>query len=166
MEAEFPGFRIVPKHESRFQTWIHRALMLITFGRLNAYLDGYQTTLGRTIYVTPDWQQLDPDQRRITLEHERVHLRQFQKFTTVGMALLYLFLPLPMGLAYFRARFEKQAYAQTIRATARIRGLDAAKSSALREQILSQFVGPSYGWMWPFPKQLNRWYDEVIASLE
>ena len=28
------------------------------------------------------------------------------------MALLYVLVPLPMGLAYFRARFEKEAYAE------------------------------------------------------
>lgn len=165
LQAEIPGFRIVRKDRSRFQRAIHRALVIVTFGRMREYLEGYQTTIGRTIYVTPDWDDRDDDDRYVTLRHEAVHLRQFRRWTLPGMALLYVLLPLPMGLAYFRARFEAAAYAETVRATHEVYGPERARHPALRERILSQFIGPSYGWMWPFRRSLDRWYDRVLAEL-
>ena len=165
LRAEFPRMRIVKKHESRFQRATHRALVIVTFGGMRSYLDCYQTTIGRTIYVTADWDERCPIERYSTLRHEAVHLRQFKRFTLPGMAFLYLFLPLPMGLAYFRARFEMEAYAESIRADAEVRGADYPRAAGYRARVLSQFTGPSYGWMWPFKRALERWYDGVLATL-
>ena len=69
-----------------------------------------RTTIGRTLYVTADWDQRDPSERYCTLRHEAVHLQQFRRWTLPGMAIFYLLLPLPVGLAYFRARFETVSY--------------------------------------------------------
>ena len=81
------------------------------------------------------------------------------------MAVLYVLLPLPMGLAWFRAHFEKAAYAETIRAAAEVWGAEYARSQAHRTHVIDQFTGPSYGWMWPFRASLERWYDQVLATL-
>jgi hypothetical protein len=140
-------------------------LRVVTFGRMHTYLGSYQTTIGKTVYVTADWEQLDPDQRYVTLRHEAVHLRQFRKLTLPGMALLYLFVPLPMGLAWFRAYFEKEAYAESIRAAAEVWGPAHPRNTAYREHVIRQFLGPSYGWMWPFRGRLERWYDGVLATV-
>ncbi len=166
IQREFPRFRLIRKDRSRFQRTLHHALAVVTFGRMREYLDGYHTTLGQRVYVTSDWDQRSALDRYVTLRHERVHLRQFRRFTLPGMALLYLLLPLPMGLAYFRARFEKQAYAETVRATAEVWGRQRAADPTLRTRILSQFTGPSYGWMWPFRRHLENWYDSVLATIE
>jgi hypothetical protein len=163
---EFPRFRLVIKSTSALQRAIDRALRILTLGQMRAYLDGYQTTLGSTVYVTADWDQRDPDQRYATLRHELVHMRQFRRYGFLGMALLYLLVPLPMGLAYFRARFEREAYAETIRATFEVAGRAAVDEPAFRARMREQFTGPSYGWMWPFPRAFDRWFDRVVASLE
>jgi hypothetical protein len=165
LRAEFPRLRIIRKDRSRFQRAIHYALVVLTFGGMRRYLDGYQTTIGSTIYVTADWDDRPDDARYVTLRHEAVHLRQFRKYTLPGMALLYVLLPLPVGLAWFRARFEKEAYAETIRAQADVYGPDYPRSTDARRAIIDQFVGPSYGWMWPFRASLERWYDQVLATL-
>jgi len=81
------------------------------------------------------------------------------------MALLYLLPFFPLGLAYGRARLEWEAYTETLRATAELRGLAAAQDPRLRERIVSRFVGPAYGWMWPFRRQVERWYDAVLEEL-
>lgn len=130
------------------------------------YLDSFQTTIGRTVYVTPDWDDLSSDRRYVTMRHEAVHLRQFRKLTLPVMAVLYVLLPLPMGLAYFRAYFEKEAYAETIRAAADVWGRDYASSAEHRKYVIDQFMGASYGWMWPFRADLERWYDRILASLD
>lgn len=165
LHAEIPGFRILRKDQSAFHRAIHYALFGLTFGQMRTYLDSYQTTIGKTVYVTPDWEDRAPDERYVTLRHEAVHLRQFKKYTLPVMAVLYVLLPLPMGLAYFRARFEMEAYAETVRAAAEVHGIDYVRDDEHRTYVTDQFVGASYGWMWPFRKSLDRWYDGVLATL-
>lgn len=165
IRAEFPGFRLVRKDRSSWQRVIHVALIALTFGRMRRYLDGYQTTIGQSVYVTPDWETRPFVDRIVTLRHERIHLRQFRRLTPIGMTIVYLFLPLPMGFAYGRARLEWEAYRETLRAIAELRGLSAARAPELRERIIAQFTGPAYGWMWPLRRQVERWYDEEVQRL-
>lgn len=166
LHVEFPRFRIVRKDQSRLHRAIHHTLKAITFGGMRNYLDSYQTTIGQAVYVTSDWDDRSPEVRYVTLRHEAIHLRQFRRYTLPGMALLYIFLPLPMGLAWFRAYFEKEAYAESIRAAAEAYGPDYPRGTGYRQYILEQFMGPSYGWMWPFRAGLERWYDRVLATLD
>ncbi len=165
IRAEFPGFRVVRKDESRFQRAIALALRVVTFGAQQSYLSRYQTTIGRTVYVTPDWDLTPAAQRYITMRHERVHLRQFRRWTVPGMALLYVLVPFPVGIAWCRMRFERAGYEESIRAAAEIHGLAHVKGEAFREHVLEQFSSGAYGWMWPFRQALSRWYDGVIATL-
>ncbi|HUH03399.1 MAG TPA: hypothetical protein VML75_15485 [Kofleriaceae bacterium] len=165
IRAEFPTFRLVKKDDSWFQRLIHRGLLVITLGQMRTYLHSYQTTIRCSVYVTCDWDELPRDDCYVTLRHERIHLRQFRRFTTPFMALLYLLVPLPMGLSYFRAHFEKEAYAESIRAAAEVYGRAHVERATYRQHIIGQFMGPSYGWMWPFRRNLESWYDSVLASL-
>ncbi len=165
LREEIPGFRIVRKDQSALHRAIHVALIGLTFGQMRTYLGSFQTTIGRTVYVTSDWDDWEPDRRYVTLRHEAVHLRQFRRLTLPGMAVLYLLVPLPMGLAWFRAQFEKEAYAESIRAAAEVWGKAYAASADYRNHIVGQFLGPSYGWMWPFRRALERWYERVLATV-
>jgi hypothetical protein len=165
MRAEFPGVKIIPKPESRLQRAIATLLKIVSFGQIRDYLDGYHTTVGRRIYVTGDWEQLSRNRRYLVLRHELVHVRQFRRYSLPLMAILYLLLPLPFGLAWFRAHFEKQAYAEEIRATAELYGAEHVRDASFRADIIGQFTGPAYGFMWPFRRALERWYDGVLAGL-
>ncbi len=165
LRDELPGFRIVRKDQSRLHRAIDRVLLVVTFGQMRTYLTGYQTTIGKTVYVTSDWDDWTADRRYVTLRHEAVHVRQFRTYSLPVMAVLYILVPLPMGLAYFRTRFEQEAYAETIRAAAEVWGPAAPREASYRARIISQFTGPSYGWMWPFRKSLERWYDQILAGL-
>ncbi|MCP4446421.1 MAG: hypothetical protein GY811_13910 [Myxococcales bacterium] len=164
LKEEFPRFRLIHKRQSGFQKLIHRALVAITFGQMKTYLSQYHTTLGQRIYVPDHWEESSEDSRYVTLCHERIHMRQFRKFTWPGMTLLYLLVPLPMGLAYFRARFEMEAYAESVRAAAEVWGPDYVRDADYRDHVLSQFMGASYGWMWPFRKRLERWYQRALGD--
>jgi len=165
IRREFPGFRVVRKDHSAFQRFLGGALAVVTFGAQRGYLTSYQTTIGQAVYVTADWDTLSAAQRYITMRHEREHLRQFRRFTPVGMGFLYLFGPLPLGLSWFRASFEKQGYAETIRATAEVYGLSAVVHPDFRAYVVAQFTTGAYGWMWPFRGAIERWYDETLATL-
>lgn len=159
----FPGLVFVHKDQDRLSRWIDRALRLITFGGQCHYLDRYVTTLGRRIYLPRGWEARTPRARYIVLRHEAVHLAQFARYGLLGMSLLYGLPLLPLGLAWGRARLEWEAYAETLRVTAALEGLAAAEAS--RHHICAQFTGPAYGWMWPFPRVVNRWIDEELDRI-
>lgn len=165
LAREFPGFAVIEKRNSALQRAIDVGLRCLTLGQMTAYLDGYQTTLGQRIYVTADWAARDPLERYVTLCHEAVHLRQFRRYGWLGMIALYLLLPIPVGLAWGRTRLEQEAYAETIRVAADVWGADVVRHPAFRAQIVGQFTGPSYGWMWLHRPSLERWYDRVLDSL-
>jgi hypothetical protein len=165
IRQEFPAFRIVDKRESLLSKAIHVALCVITFGGQRAFMSHYHTVIGDTLYVPEAWAHSADVDRVILLRHERVHLRQRRRYGFLGMAFLYLIPFFPIGLAYGRARLEWEAYQETLRATAELLGLPAARDPTLREKIIQRFVGPEYGWMWPFRAQIERWYDATLAEL-
>lgn len=166
LKGEFPRFRIVYKRTDALSKAIDGVLRVVTFGGQRRYMTHYHTVLGNTLYVPDTWDRTACLERVITLRHERVHLRQRRRYGDVLMALIYLVPIFPLGLAYGRARIEWEAYAETLRATAELKGLEAARAPALREHVVRQFTSGAYGWMWPFPVAVQKWYDEVVAELE
>jgi len=166
IREEFPTFRIVPKRGHRLSHAIDLALKLITLGGQRSFLTRYHTVLGYTLYVPPTWDEMSDLDRVILLRHERVHLRQRRRYGSALMAFLYLCPFLPLGLAYGRARIEWEAYEETLRATAELCGIEAARSSALRAHIVARFTGPDYGWMWPFERTVQAWYDRALENLQ
>jgi hypothetical protein len=164
IRAEFPGFAVVRKRGQALQTAIAVVLAIVTLGGQRHYLTRYHTVLFGKLYVPDLWDTMVDGARYILLRHERVHLRQRRRMGDVAMALWYLLPILPLGLAWGRARIEWEAYVETIRATAELYGIDAARR--LEDEIVRRFMGPDYGWMWPFPKTIRRWFHAVIADLE
>lgn len=164
IQREFAGFTVVAKEASTLSHLIHLGLQTLTLGGQRRYLTDFHTVIGRTLFVAPSWRTLPDVDRVILLLHERVHLRQGRRLGFLGMALVYLLPIFPVGLAYGRARLEWEAYTETVRATAARKGLAAAE--ALRPGIVRRFCSADYGWMWPFPVTVNRWYDRVIAQIE
>lgn len=165
LSREFPGLRVLPKERSALQRLIDLGLRVVTLGAMRTYLTEYTTVIGRTIYVPVGWDARDDDERYITMRHEAVHLRQMRRYTTLGMGLLYALPLFPLGLAYGRARIEWEAYAETLRAVAEVRGVKAARDPKLRAHVVRQFTSAAYGWMWPFPATVERWIDEELARI-
>ena len=124
------------------------------------------TTLGRTIYVPDDFDDWPATRALEVLRHEAVHVEQFERHGWTLMVLFYGLLPLPMGLAWFRARLEWEAYEETLRAVHELEGTAAARSPTLRAEIVRRFTGPDYGFMWPFPRMVERWIDEALEKIE
>ena len=164
IRAEFPSFAIRDKRTSALQRIIGRALWLITFGGMKTYLTHYHTVLFGTLWVPDSWPRMADDDRYVLLRHERVHLRQRRRMGDVAMAYVYLVPIVPLGLAYGRARLEWEAYEETLRATTEDYGIEAARS--LRAHIVERFTGPDYGFMWPFRRSVERWFDEAMARIE
>jgi hypothetical protein len=164
IRGEFRDFEILPKRRSRLHRAISVGLAVLTLGGQRRYMTHYHTVLFGKLYVPHSWEAMSDEARYVLLRHERVHLQQRRRMGDFAMALAYLFLWLPLGLAWGRARIEWEAYVETIRATAEVFGLGAAR--ALEPEIVRRFVGPDYGWMWPFPETVRGWFREVILDLE
>jgi hypothetical protein len=163
IREEFPSFELRYKKDSGLQRAIHVALAIVTFGGQRIYLTGYYTAMFGKLWVPESWDRMPDLDRYVLLCHERVHLRQRRRMGDVRMTFVYLIPFFPLFLAYGRARIEWEAYAETLRATAEVYGLPAAER--LREHIVGRFVGGEYGWMWPFPRTIHRWFDEAMATL-
>ena len=166
MEARSRPVYVVQKRGYWHQRAAARALWALTLGGQRTYLTHYVTTLGHTIYVPDDFDGWHPDHAWQVLRHELVHVDQFERLGWIGMIVVYGLFPLPAGLAWGRARLEWEAYRETLRAVAELEGLDAARASALHEHIKARFTGPDYGWMWPFPRAVQRWIDEALIDIE
>lgn len=165
LHAEFPAFRIVSKETSAFSRAIDIALRIVTFGGQDRFMTEYHTVIGATLYVPRAWERTTPRDKIVLLRHERVHLRQRRRFGFLLMAWIYLVPFLPLGLAYGRARLEWEAYEETLRATADLHGLAALQRRSLRDAIVRRFTGPDYGWMWPFRRQVEGWYERSIQQI-
>lgn len=165
IEREFPRFRLCAKENSRLCRWIDVCLRLLTLGKQSRFMTEYFTVLGETLYLAPAWTSMDDRQKYILLCHERIHLRQRKRYGSLGLTLLYLLPFFPMGLAWGRARIEWEAYEETMRATAEVYGIESLVRSDLKDRLLRRFTGPDYGFMWPFPKQVAKWYEMALDRI-
>jgi hypothetical protein len=164
IKTEFPTFEIRPKRSSRLQRAIHLFLLTVTLGGQRVYISRYHTVLFGVLWVSDAWDSMSDRDRYVLLRHERIHLRQRARLGDVGMTMVYLFWFFPLGLAYGRARLEWEAYEETLRATTEVFGIDSAL--ALRAWLVDRYCGPDYGWMWPFPGTINRWFDLCMQKIQ
>jgi hypothetical protein len=165
LKREFAGLRLVRKQDDALSGTIDRLLRIATFGAMSTYASQYTTVLFHTIYTPSSWETRSDTERYITLRHEAVHLRQMKRYGYFVMGAMYALPILPIGLAWGRARIEWEAYAETLRAIAEVNGVEAARSTAVREHIVKQFTSAAYGWMWPFPRVVNGWIDAELANI-
>jgi hypothetical protein len=167
IRREFPKFKLLWKEESWLMKFIAGFLRFITLGKACTFQTHFITTIGCTVYVPDGWRESSDISKIITLRHERVHMRQRRRLTMPLFTFLYLLFPLPGGLAYFRTRFELEAYAETIRATVELypNGAQVVLKPEVRRQMVSNFTGASYFWMWPFRRYIERWYDATVIRV-
>ena len=163
---EFPDFKLVPKQSSWLMRGVDFFLKLITFGMMSSFMLRYTTTLGFTIYTPKPWDDRSWISRAETLRHEGVHMRQFLRMGWLGFSFMYLVFVFPGGLSLGRFLLESEAYEESLRAVADYYGVEALRDADLRKRMVDHFVGPEYFWMWPFRKNVERWYDEFASELE
>ena len=166
MHSEFDSFKIVWKKDSWLMKFISGFLRVITFNQQKTFLTQYITTIGYTVYVPDSWSEGEDVGRIVTLRHERVHMRQRRSLTMPLYTFLYLLCPLPLGLAYFRAKFEMEAYEETLKALVELLASGEAiiKHPDYRARLIENFTGAGYFWMWPFRGYMERWYDKAVEK--
>jgi hypothetical protein len=164
LQREF-GARLVPKQGSLFMTVINAVLKVLSFGQFKAFFEDYTTTIGKTVYTPTRWDSFSDGARTVILRHEMVHLQQAKRWGFL-FSVLYLFGGLPIGAAYFRVKFEREAYVETLQAHVDLLGTFVLDDPSLKDMILRQFNGPAYLWMWPFPESNRRWYADTCARIK
>jgi len=163
LHAEFPSFRLEDKRDSKLMRLFNFLVWFFSFGRVDNFMTGYATTIGYTVYVPEYWDLLTAEEHVKVLRHERVHLRQQRKYTRPLYFFLYAFVFLPIGLAYFRAKFEKEAYEETMRCWFEEGGLLLVASR--RSRVVAHFSSAVYGFMWPFRRRVESWFDDTLERI-
>lgn len=155
-ELAAKGVKVVPK-QGRWWNFLGWLVMVVTFGQNRRFKD-YITTIYKTIAVPDGWEQWPAASRLEILVHEAHHVEQFRKWTPPLFALLYLLLPFPVGLAWFRYYFERSAYAAGYKVSIKY----GANREFLIEHGVEQLTGAGYAWAWPFKKSVRKWFEENV----
>jgi hypothetical protein len=127
---------------------------ILTFSSADDFMNRPSTT-GNHIYMHRGWDYKDTPVTLtyITTRHEAQHLHFFDRFGTVLGLIIYLFLPLPIGLAYGRYRVERNAIVEELLA---IHSLGGDAIGRLSEYVLA-LSGSSYFYAWPFRNSVRYW---------
>ena len=160
----FPTFRIIRKEDSKLMRVINVLLRILTFGGQKMFMMNFTTTLGNTMYIPTLWDHWPEEVRCIILRHEAIHMKQAKKYWRPFFSFLYMFFPLPFLFAYFRMKFESEAYEESIRASYDYFGMKCF-TPVMRERYVSYFTSSDYLWMWPFKGRVEAWYDTFCATL-
>lgn len=165
---EAAGGKIVIK-EGWFWKLLHYLVIIFTFGGNRNFLDGYYTTIGPWVGVPKDWESRYMLGRAAVIEHETIHIKQCKKFgfgnVYVGLPIytvLYLLLPLPIGLAYFRWLFEREAYAHGINF---LNMYQPDHRTRRIEDAVIELSGSNYAWTWPFKRRVRAYFEEHVKHV-
>jgi hypothetical protein len=156
IKAEFPAFQLKPKSSSLLM----KAIGLV-FGK--RFMDSFVTTILNTVYTPTIWDDLVTEEQCAILRHERVHMRQARKLSFPVFAFLYLLAPVPVCFAWFRTKFEEEAYEETLRAS-KDYGMDYL-SPERKASMIHYFTSGDYGLMWVIGSQVEAWFDRTVAKL-
>ena len=163
IRSEFPDFKLEPKSGSKLMKAIGTFLTIVSFGKAKGFMDSYITTIGHTVYTSAHWDTtMDEISKIIVLRHERVHMRQQKRMGRFLFSLCYLLPFFPIGLAWGRAKLEMEAYTESVKAEVELRGTARPWSKEYQDWLASQFLGPSYLYMWPFPNSIRPWIRSVV----
>lgn len=113
------------------------------------------TTVGATIFIPSTWNQLTPAAKYIRLQHEQVHLAQYDEYGFWGFTARYV-------LPRMRWALEQDAYIIEMAAILAVYG--AEYLAARRGYYIDQFTGTSYYWMCS-KQEAEDWFDLVTKQL-
>jgi hypothetical protein len=142
-ELSVQRVRLIAKRDSRLMSVLAVLLRLVGTRGFN---ERFWTTLGRTIYYPISVR--DPYAHPEILAHELVHVRQWERWGVL-LWISYVLLPLPIGLAWFRFRWEREAYLVQI------------AGAADREREIDRIVDVLwFGYARPWPRSwMRRWFQ-------
>lgn len=158
LRVEFPKLEISDKRP----WWLRFVFKLPGIKKL--YWNNATQAIGMNIWLSDRWNQMSPFSKLSVLRHERQHLIWFRRHTTILAAFLYLLVFFPIGLAYYRARFERAGYQESVRTRVQYFGASQRVKDDCWEMYKRVFTGWMYLKMWPFPKRIRKWFEEDWAE--
>jgi hypothetical protein len=151
LRSEFPKLKIIPKSESKLM----KLLALVMFWN-PSFMDAFTVVFGNNVYMPQ--RIIGTDQGADILRHEAVHMRDSKKYH-IFYALSYIILPIgPSG----RAFWEFRGYKESMRAEYERYGRVFDQSI---DFWVSQFTGPNYLFMFPFPKTVRKWFEKAREEI-
>ncbi len=158
-EVEALGVVVVRKDKSKlFKYFVTPLVYVFTFGKVD-FAARFWNALGNTVYApsTVDMSRLYLHvQNRRSIRHELVHIRQQRAYTVPLWLFLYYLIPLPLGLAWFRFKFEREAYITQARVAPDLYSVS---------WIADTLGGATYIWAWPKP-WIRKWFEKELAKDE
>ena len=158
----FPKFRIVSKRNNYFMLWLNRTVQLFN----KKFMTQYTTTIGYSIFTPDDWSKRSYTSRYSTMIHEMIHLQQFRKFGFIPYSILYIFVPIPVFLAYFRKKFEQEAYAINIILAYKQKGRKHVLSKQYKQNVIDQFCSNLYGYTWHSKESIAKWLESLVSKID
>jgi hypothetical protein len=148
LQLQAQRVRLVAKRDSPVMRVL--ALLLRAVGT-RGFNERFWTTLGRTIYYPTSVR--DPFTHPVVIEHELVHVQQWQRWG-LFLWISYLLLPLPIGLAWFRFRWEREAYLVQL----------AHAPERERNREIDRIVDVLwFGYARPWPRRwMRRWFQRNV----
>ncbi len=158
LKDEFPDLRVYEEKPWWLKVIFHAPLVK----KLKWF--NYTQTIGMNIWKANNWDSYTDYSKLSTLRHEREHLLQFKKYTLLGMAFLYLFVFFPIGLAYFRAKFEREGMVASLHAKIEYYGSSQIVKDRSRDKYLKTLTSSAYLYAFPFKKVVLKWFEEDWAT--
>lgn len=181
-----PEYKIRFKDESFFMKLIGKILVFNP-----SFMTGYTTTIGHTIYFPKaSYLKAHPVSAKVTVLHELVHIKDYEKLGALRFILMYLFpqvlallaipaffllpwwvailflafaAPIP---AYGRMQLELKAYTFSVYTLFKLQQKNGY-SINFEKQINSytnQFLDSSYYFMWPFRSYIYTKLTDALAA--
>lgn len=161
----YPKFELIEKRSSKLMKVINVLLKIITFGQMKTFMTEFTTTIGYKVYTPDGWLTWKESSKLQILRHERVHMKQRLEKGGFWFSISYLLLPFPILWAWYRMKYEMEAYEESLLAVWELYGMKAF-TDEVRENMIKHFIGAEYFWTWPWRKRIEDWYDGVLVSLQ
>lgn len=147
-----PKYRIVEKTKSG---WFWRIIWRLISLFNKRFMQGYATTIGSTTHVGSEFALWDDLDQWHQIRHEAVHVDQAHSWPfgarvgRLNIPFFSFFYLLVLPFFYtFRAKFEKEAYAESIIVSVQLGELDDPEVVARAvSRYVEIFSGPDYLWM-------------------
>lgn len=146
------GAKLRSKAESRLMRVLNVLVVIVTFGRNRRFMTDYWTVFRDTIYAPTRVE--DPYRYWITLSHECVHVEQWRRWRALFW-MSYLLLPLPFGLAWFRWRWEREAYLNS--------HLRYAFNVEREIDVIVHNLWHEHAWTWP-QEWMRAWFRREVSK--
>ncbi len=160
---ETPQYFVKIKVENRFQCLMNKVARVFN----KRYNSHYTTTFYPGIYVPHSFKRWRPSRIVELFDHERIHLLQYQRVGgTVPFLFLYNLVPFPALIAYFRYKWEKEAYERTIVHLYHWKGETYLRSKYFIEEVMiPRLNGPEYGFTWFNKDAIRKWISETVDKV-